>query len=74
MKTDRQMLLEIQHGRSVEELLRNALETHRGRRNLTMLVALNLELSNATVYNWCADLGIDIDEYRRPSEEENNDA
>ena len=40
MKTDRQMLLEIQHGKPVEELLRECLSTHRGRRNLAMLVGV----------------------------------
>ena len=31
-----------------------------------MLVAVDLEVTDATVYRWCEELGIDIDEYRRP--------
>ncbi len=30
-----------------------------------MLVAVDLEVADATVYRWCEELGIDIDEYRR---------
>ena len=42
-----------------------ALRKFRGRRNMLMLVSVELEVSDATVYRWCEDLGIDIDEYRR---------
>ena len=68
MKTDKQTLLEFQHGgKPWEEILRETLERHRGDRNQVAHVAISLGLSVATVYNWCNDLGIDIDEYRRPA-------
>ena len=66
MKTDKQMLLEIQHGKPVEDILRESFAAHQGRRNMAMLVAVDLEVSDATIYNWCEDLGINIDDYRRP--------
>ena len=73
MKTDKQMLLEVQRGKAVEEILRESLAAHRGQRNMTMLVAVELGVSDATVYNWCEDLGINIDDYRRATEAEVSD-
>ena len=70
MKTDKQMLLEFQHGKPVEEILRDSLVAHRGRRNMAILVAADLGVSDATIYNWCEDLDINIDEYRREKEGE----
>ena len=68
MKTDKQELLEIRHGgKPWGRILRDTLEEYRGHRNQVARVAVALNLSNATVYNWCRDLGIDIDEYRRPT-------
>ena len=68
MKTDRQALLEALRGKPVEDILKESLEQYRGRRNMAMLVGLDLDVSDATVYNWCDQLGIDIAEYRRPAD------
>ena len=67
MKTDRQTVLELQRSKPIEEILREALENNRGSKFLMTHVALDLQVTDATVYNWCSDLGIDIDEYRRPA-------
>ncbi len=67
MKTDRQTVLELQRSKPIEEILREALENNRGRKFLMTHVALDLQVTDATVYNWCETLGIDIDEYRRPA-------
>ena len=69
MKTDRQTVLELQRSKPIEEILREALENNRGSKFLMTYVALDLQVTDATVYNWCSDLGIDIDEYRRPAVE-----
>ena len=68
MKTDKQALLEVQHGKPVQDILKESLTRHRCRRNITMLVGVDLDVSDATIYNWCDQLGIDISEYRRPAD------
>ena len=65
MKTDRQTVLELQRAKPIVEILREALEKNRGKRFQVTLVALDLGVTDATLYNWCDDLGIDINEYRR---------
>ena len=67
MKTDRQTVLELRRGKPIVEILRESLEKNRGKRFLVALVALDLGVTDATVYNWCETLGIDIDQYRRPA-------
>ena len=68
-KTLLQEKLEHQHGKSIEEILRGALQSHRGRKGLPILIAAELGISDGTLYWWCRELGIDIDEYRRPAGE-----
>ena len=41
-----------------------ALTRYRCHRNMLMLVAVDLGVSDATIYRWCADLAIAIDHYR----------
>ena len=65
MKIDRQTVLELQRAKPIVEILREALEKNRGKRFQVTLVALDLGVTDATLYNWCETLGIDIDEYRR---------
>ena len=67
MRTTVQEMLEAQHQKGIWDIVSGALKVHRGRRNMVGLVAVYLGVSDATVYNWCSDLGIDIDEYRRPA-------
>ncbi len=65
MKTDRQALLELRQAKPIEDILREALEKYRGRKQQVVLASFALGVTDATVYNWCEELGIDIDEYRR---------
>lgn len=64
MKTDKQVLLELQHGKPLEDILRDALAKFQGRKSYVALAAIDLGLSDATLYSWCEDLGIDTKEYR----------
>ena len=64
MKTDRQSLLEMQRQKPIADILRETLEQYRGQKQQVTLAGLDLGVTDATVYNWCADLDIDIDQYR----------
>ncbi len=66
-KSPTQEKLEAQRRRDIRDIVVDSLLRHQGRRNLVMLVAVDLEVSDATLYRWCEELGIDIDEYRRPT-------
>ena len=66
-KSPTQEKLEAQRNQDIRDIVLSALRKFRGRRNMLMLVSVELEVSDATVYRWCDDLGIDIDEYRRPA-------
>ena len=68
-KTDRQVILELQHGKTIEAVLRDTLAKFRGRKSYVALSAIDLGLSDATLYGWCEELGIDIKEYRGPTDE-----
>ena len=67
LKSPTQEKLEAQRHEDIRDIVLGALRKFRGRRNMLMLVSVELEVSDATVYRWCSDLGIDIDEYRRPA-------
>ncbi len=64
MKTDRQHLLEIQRRKPIADIVRETLERHRGKKLLVALAGIDLGVSDATFYNWCDQLNIDIDEYK----------
>ena len=64
-KSPTQEKLEAQRKKDIRDIITDVLEKFRGRRNFMMLVAVDLEVADATVYRWCEELGIDIDEYRR---------
>ncbi len=64
-KSPTQEKLEAQRNQDIRDIVIGALRKFRGRRNMLMLVSVELEVSDATVYRWCDDFGIDIDEYRR---------
>ena len=65
MKSPTQEKLEAQRHQDIREIVAGSLDKYRGRKNFLMLVALDLEVSDATIYRWCEDLDINIDEYRR---------
>ena len=66
MKTDKQTVLELQRSKPIVDIVRDALEKTRGERFQITLAALDLGITDATLYNWCRDLGIDIDAFRHP--------
>ena len=70
MKTDRQALLEAQRAKPIEDIVREALGKYLGRKSQVTLAALDMGITDASVYNWCEQLGIDIAEYRRPATQE----
>ena len=66
LRTDKQALLEKTHGKPLDQVLRDTLEKHRGKKQQITLTGLDLEVTGVTIYNWCRELGINIDDYRRP--------
>ena len=65
-KSPTQLMLEAQRNEDIQEIIAGSLKKNRGQKNLVMVVALDLGVADVTIYRWCNDLGIDIDEYRRP--------
>ena len=65
MKTDKQIVLELRTGMPIEEIVRDALEKHRGDPLFMLRAAVEMEVSDSTLYNWCRSLDIDVDDYRR---------
>ncbi len=61
--TDRQMLLEYQHGKPIRDILTETLEKHRGRRHHTVHTASELDVTVGTLYKWSERLGIDLRSY-----------
>ena len=57
--------MEQLHGKPLDRVLRETLESYRGQRQQVTLTGLALGVTGVTVYSWCNDLGIDIEEYRR---------
>ena len=70
MNTDKQVLLETQHGKPVKAILEETLAKFAGRKSMAALVGIELGVTGATIYNWCDQLGIDIAGYRRPVDAE----
>ena len=65
IKTAVQQFLEDQRGRDIRDIMIGAFEEHRGLPNMLMRVAVDLGISDVTLYSWCRQMGIDIEEYRR---------
>ena len=64
-KSPTQEKLEAQRQRDIRNVLVDSLIRHQGRKNMVILVCADLEISDATLYRWCEELGIDINDYRR---------
>ena len=65
-KSPTQLMLEAQRRQDIRDIVAGSLERYQGRKHILMLVGVDLGVSDVTVYRWCHDLGIDIDEYRSP--------
>jgi ribosome-binding factor A len=66
IKTTMQQKLEAQRGQDIRQILEEALEHQRAKKHMVVMVAAELDLTDATVYQWCKQFGINIDEYRLP--------
>ncbi len=64
-KSPTQEKLEAQRHEDIRDIVLGVLRKFRGRRNMLMLVSVELEITDTTLYRWCEEFGIDIDEYRR---------
>ena len=67
-KSPTQLMLEAQRHLDIRDILLDLLKTYQGQKNLMMRVGVELGVSDATVYRWCEELGIDIKEYRWAAE------
>ena len=61
-KSPTQGLLEAQRHEDIRDIVIGALRKYQVRRNTIGMVAADLGVSDTTLYRWCEDLGIDIDE------------
>ena len=69
-KTTAQQLLEARNpGKSIREVIEGVMKSREGQRFMVAQAAIDMGISNGTLYQWCRDLGITIEEYRRPKEE-----
>lgn len=69
-KTPTQEKLEAQRHKDIKDIVMGALEKYRGQqKHLAALAAIELDISDAALYRWCRDLGINIDDYRLPAQE-----
>lgn len=66
-KTPTQEKLEAQRSRDITQILREALEGRRGQKHMVTIASMDLGVTDATLYQWCREFGIDINEYRRPA-------
>lgn len=65
LKSYTQQRVEAQHdGKDIKIVLMECLEAHRGLRNLPTVVAAELGVSDQTIYNWCSQHEINLDDYR----------
>lgn len=65
-KTPTQEKLEAQQGKDIRQILVGCLEARRGQRNKINKIAIDLGVTAPTIYRWCEENGIDIEEYRCP--------
>ena len=64
-KTPTQEKLEAQRSKGMADILREGLEGRRGQKHMVTMAAMDLGVTDATLYQWCREFGIDINEYRR---------
>ena len=62
--TDAQRILELERGKSILQVMHEALETHRGETNLTGQAAASLGVTEQTFRSWCSNGNIDLRYYR----------
>lgn len=62
--TRTQAKLENRYNKPIKQILIDELEAHRYQRNMLMLIATKLLISQYTFSTWCKQLDIEIDDYR----------
>ena len=70
-KTDKQLLLEARNpGKSIREILIEALERRRGEAHLVEVAAGDLGVAKATLSTWCREYRVEVNQfkYRLPSQ------
>ena len=65
IKSYTQQRLEVQREADIREIVMAAFRRAQAHRNMVTLVAVDLGITAATLYNWCRELGISIDDYRK---------
>ena len=69
-KTTAQQLLEARHpGKNIREIIEDVMRERQGQKLLVSRAAVDMDISDATLYQWCRDLGIAIEGYRKPKDE-----
>ena len=69
-KTTTQQLIEAQNpGESIREVIEDVMKSRQGQRLLVSRAAIDMNISDATIYQWCRDLGIIVEGYRRSKED-----
>ena len=69
LKSYTQQKLEAQRNKDIRDVVVGAFQSYCGQKNIPTLVAGDLGVTTATLYRWCEELGIDINDYRRPANE-----
>ena len=62
--SDRQALLEAQRNQPIREIVAEALERHKGEKSAVQRASIDLDVTDATLYNWCRELELDLNHYR----------
>ena len=65
-KTLKQEKLEVQRKKEIGQIIRETLENHRADKNMAQSAAIDLGITSGTMYQWCRELGISLEEYHKP--------
>ena len=69
-RTPTQEKLEVQRKKEIRQIIREALENHRADINMAQAAAIDLGITGGTMYLWCRELGIGLEEYHKPAPSE----
>ena len=65
-KTLKQEKLEVQRKMEIRQIIRETLESHRADKYMAQAAAIDLGITSGTMYQWCRELGIGLEEYHKP--------
>ena len=69
-KTLKQEKLEVQRKKEIRQIIRETLESHRADKYMAQAAAIDLGITSGTMYQWCRELGIGLEEYHKPAPSE----